>query len=93
MTFDEFLNEQLNEPEFKKEYEKLEPEYEIIKQLIKARNELNITQAELAKKAGTNQAHISRLESGSYNPSLKFLKKIAEGLGRELHITFIPKNS
>ena len=91
MKFNDFLNEQMKDPEFKKEYDRLGPEYEIISQLIDARNELNLTQAELAKRAGTDQSHISRLERGSYNPSLKFLKKIAEGLGKELHISFVSK--
>ena len=91
MKFNDFLNEQMKDPEFKKEYDRLGPEYEIILQLIDARNELNLTQAELAKRAGTDQSHISRLERGSYNPSLKFLKKIAEGLGKELHISFVSK--
>jgi ribosome-binding protein aMBF1 (putative translation factor) len=66
----------------------LEPEYEIIKQIIQARIEQNISQKELAERIGTKQAHISRLEGGEYNPSLKFLKKVAKGLGKELHITF-----
>jgi predicted transcriptional regulator len=91
MKFNDFLEEQLKDPDFKKEYDRLEPEYEIIKQLIDARNELDLTQAELAKRAGTDQGHISRLERGNYNPSLKFLKKIAEGLGKELHISFVSK--
>ena len=91
MKFDDLKKELLNDLEVKKEYDKLGPEYEIISQLVKARNELHLTQAELAKIAGTDQAHISRLERGNYNPSLKFLKKIAEGLGKELHISFVSK--
>ena len=56
--------------------------------MIKARNELSLSQQELAQRTGINQSHISRLESGNYNPSLKFLKRIAAGLGKELHVTF-----
>ena len=77
------------DPLLEAEVKEIEPEYEIIRQIIKARIEQNISQAELAKKIGTRQAHISRLESGEYNPSLKFLKKVAKGLGKELHISFI----
>jgi len=88
MNFREHLDEQLKDPEFYKEYKALEPEYEIIKQILKARSELNLTQKELAEKVGIKQSNISRLESGNYNPSLEFLKKIAEGLGKELHIEF-----
>jgi Predicted transcriptional regulator with C-terminal CBS domains len=87
-NFDEYLKEKLKDPEFKKEFDALEPEYEIIRQLIQARNELNLTQEELAQKIGIKQSNISRLERGNYNPSINFLKKVAEGLGKELHIEF-----
>ncbi len=88
MTLEQHLEEQLKNPEFAKEYKALESEYEIIKQVIIARNELNLTQKELAERTGIKQSNISRLESGNYNPSIGFLKKIAEGLGKELHIEF-----
>ncbi|MCG8485168.1 MAG: helix-turn-helix transcriptional regulator [Clostridia bacterium] len=88
MNFREHLNEQLKDPEFYKEYKALEPEYEIIKQILKARSELNLTQKELAERIGIKQSNISRLENGNYNPSLDFLKKVAQGLGKELHIEF-----
>ena len=70
------------------EYKALAPKYELIKQIIQARTEQNLTQQELADKVGIKQSNISRLESGHYNPSLDFLKKIAGGLGKELHIEF-----
>jgi len=89
MTFEEYKKKAFAEDqELYKEYKALEPEYEIIKQIIKARSELNITQKELAERVGIKQSNISRLESGNYNPSLDFLKKIAQGLGKELHIEF-----
>lgn len=87
-NFDLYVEEQLKDPVFEKEYRALEPEYEVIEQIVKARNEQNITQKELAERIGIKQSNISRLESGNYNPSLDFLKKIAEGLGKELHIEF-----
>jgi len=88
MTFREDLQEQMKDPAFAREYKALEPEYEIIRQLITSRSEQNITQKELADRIGIKQSNISRLESGHYNPSLDFLKKIAGGLGKELHIEF-----
>jgi len=88
MTFDEHLAEMMLNPEFRAEFDALRPEYEIIDQLIQARADLNITQAELARRTGIRQSNISRLESGNYNPSLAFLKKVAAGLGRELHVEF-----
>ncbi|MEQ8187685.1 MAG: helix-turn-helix transcriptional regulator [Candidatus Eremiobacterota bacterium] len=66
----------------------LEPEYEMVRQIIKARIELNLSQKELANRVGTKQSNISRLEGGNYNPSIQFLKKVAHGLGKELHISF-----
>ncbi|MGL5904942.1 helix-turn-helix domain-containing protein [Cetobacterium sp.] len=93
MKFNDFLNDQLNNKELKKEYDKLAPEYEIISAIIKARNKKGLTQSELAKTIGTDQARISKLEKETLNPSLDFLKRIANGLGQELHISFIPKQS
>lgn len=79
----------LKDENFKNEYKKLKPRYEIISQIIETRNEKNITQQELAKMAGTQKSNISRLESGTYNPSLDFLIKIANCLGKEIKITLI----
>jgi DNA-binding XRE family transcriptional regulator len=79
----------LKEEEFKYEYERLKPRYEVISQIIEARSEKNITQEELAKMVGTRKSNISRLESGTYNPSLDFLSKIAKCLGKEIKVTLI----
>ncbi|MFA5154684.1 MAG: helix-turn-helix transcriptional regulator [Clostridia bacterium] len=67
----------MKDEEFKAEYEKLKPRYDIISQIIEARADNNITQGELALRTGTQKSNISRFESGSYNPSLDFLIKIA----------------
>ncbi len=88
MKFKDHLKEQLKDPDFRSEYEALEPEYEIIRQIILARSKSNITQKELAERSGIKQSNISRLERGTYNPSLNTLKKIAKGLDKELHIEF-----
>jgi len=56
--------------------------------IIKQRTKKGLTQADLAKKIGTKQSAISRLERGTYNPSLAFLKKIAKALDKELHVCF-----
>ena len=70
ISFEEMKTDMLKDEEFKIEYEKLTPRYEAIEQIIKARKEQNITQAELAKRVGTQKSNISRLESGNYNPSV-----------------------
>ena len=89
MNFNEYKKMAFEaEPELYDEYKALAPEYELIKQIIQARNEQNMSQQELAERIGIKQSNISRLESGHYNPSLGFLKKIADGLGKELHIEF-----
>ncbi|MGL5724686.1 helix-turn-helix domain-containing protein [Cetobacterium sp.] len=93
MNFNAYLSEKLRDPEIKQEYDKLSPEYEIISTLIQTRKKLGISQAELAKTVGTDQARISRLEKGTLNPTIDFLKRIAEGLGQELHISFVPKKA
>jgi len=72
--------------EFKSEYEKLKPRYDVISQIIEERAKQNITQEELAFRVGTQKSNISRLESGTYNPSLDFLIKVAHSLGKEMKI-------
>jgi DNA-binding XRE family transcriptional regulator len=88
VSWEEIKKDLLKDPEFAKEVKLLEPEYEMIRQIIKTRIELNLSQKELANRVGTRQSNISRLEGGNYNPSIQFLKKVAHGLGKELHISF-----
>ncbi|GAA0782075.1 MULTISPECIES: helix-turn-helix transcriptional regulator [Clostridiaceae] len=86
VDFSIIKEELMKDNEFKDEYEKLKPRYELVSEVIKARRELNLTQEELASRIGTQKSNISRLESGNYNPSLDFLSKLAKGLGKEIHI-------
>lgn len=86
VDFSAFKEQLMKDEDFKAEYEKLKPRYELISELIKARRELNLTQEELAYRIGTQKSNISRFESGNYNPSLDFLSKVAKGLGKEIHI-------
>ena len=86
VSFDKIKSELMQDNDFKKEYEKLQPRYEIISQIIETRKAQNMTQAELAKLVGTQKSNISRLEGGNYNPSLDFLIKVAASLGKELKI-------
>lgn len=87
MKHEELRNLLFHDKKIKEEYDRLAPIYEIKRQLIQIRNELGISQKELADKVGTRQSAISRLESGEYNPSIEFLYKVAQALGKELHIT------
>ena len=79
----------LKNPEIKREYDELESLYEIKGQLIELRNQLGMSQKELAELVGTKQSAISRLESGSYNPSIEFLGKVAHALGGRLDISIV----
>jgi DNA-binding XRE family transcriptional regulator len=86
VKFDDIKSKLMKDEEFKEEYDKLSPRYEVIFQIIEARKNMHITQEELARIAGTKKSNISRLESGSYNPSLDFLIKIAKSLDKDIHI-------
>lgn len=92
-NFRETLNEQMKNPEFKKEWDALEPEYQIIKAMLDSRTERSITQKQLADITGIPQADISRLENGNANPSLSTLKRLAGGMGMKLKIEFVPANT
>ena len=88
--FRDLLNEQLKDPEFKKEWDDIQPEMDVIRAMIDNRIAQNLTQKELAERTGINQADISKLENGTRNPSLKMLKRLAAGMGMQLKIDFIP---
>ena len=87
--FNDFLEEELKDPEFKAEYDALEPEFAIIQAMIDARKETGLTQKELSEKTGIAQADISKLERGNANPSLRTLKRLAVGMGRTLKVEFV----
>lgn len=78
----------MKNPEFKKEYDALEPEFEIIQAMIDARKNSGMTQKELADKTGIAQSDISKIENGNGNPSIRTLQRLAKGMGKKLHISF-----
>ena len=90
-TLNEFMAEQLKNPEFREEYDKIQPELDVIRALVEARISQNLTQKELAARTGIDQADISKLENGTMNPSLNLLKRLADGMGMVLRIEFVPK--
>ncbi|WP_252191302.1 helix-turn-helix transcriptional regulator [Ruminococcus sp. MCC718] len=81
----------MQNPEVKAEYDALQPEYDIIQTMIDARVQQNMTQKDLSARIGITQADISRTENGTRNPSLNMVKKLAQGLGMQLKLEFIPK--
>lgn len=62
------------------------PRESVVRQLKEVRKGQGITQQQLAELVGTKKSNISRLESGRYNPSLDFLVKVADGLGKQLQM-------
>ncbi len=89
--FRNYLNEQLNDEEFREEYENLEPEFSIIQAVIDARKACNMTQKELSMKTGIAQSDISKLETGNSNPTLDIIKRLADGMGMTVKLQFVPK--
>ena len=74
-TFDEMLAKQMKDEEFKKEYEAIQPEMDVIRASVDARTSQNLTQKELSERTGINQVDISKLENGTKNPSINLLKR------------------
>ena len=89
-NFNDFLKEQLQDPEIKAEYDALEPEFSIMQAMIDARKNSGLTQKQLSERTGIAQADISKLESGSGNPSLRTLQRLAAGMGMKIKIEFQP---
>lgn len=92
-TLDKYLEKQMKNDEFRKEYEDLQPEFDIIRAVVEARNEQHLTQEDLANLTGLNQADISKIENGTRNPSLNMLKRLAKGMNMQLELKFTPKTS
>ena len=90
-AYKQLKKELLKDKGIKRAYEKLGPEFAVIEMIITKRIEKGLSQKELAKKIGTKQSAISRLESGTYNPSLSFLQKVGEALGAKLKISLAEK--
>lgn len=88
-TLAELKAKYMQDEAFQEEYDLLEETYRIAEKVIQARMEAGLTQTELAKRIGTRQANISRLESGTYNPSIELLMKVAEATGKRLEVNFV----
>lgn len=88
--FNDYLNDQMKDPAFKKEWDALEPEFSIMQAMIDARRTSGLTQKQLSERTGIAQADISKLESGNANPSLKTLQRLAAGMGMRVKVEFLP---
>ena len=92
MNWREHKKRLLKDPEFRKEYEALEPEYKLASALIRLRLAKGLTQEQLAQLLNTKQESIARLESGGSLPSLSTVRKVAEALDAEVEINLRPKH-
>lgn len=88
MDYKEFKKEILKNENVRKAYEELDPEYQLIREIVRCRTEQNMSQQDLADATGIDRSDISKLENGNANPSLRTIQKLAKGLGKKVAIEF-----
>jgi transcriptional regulator with XRE-family HTH domain len=90
-TLKDFKKRALARPEVRREYEKLKEEFELLDEILKARAEAGLTQAELAERIGTTQSAVARMETaiGKHSPSIATLKRYACALGYRLQLRLV----
>lgn len=86
ISFAKMKREALKDPEFRREYEALKPEYDLMCAIMDARLKKGMTQAEIARRAGTTQSAIARFESGRTNPTLDFASRVLRAVGARLEV-------
>ena len=91
IKYEDFKAQRLIDPKVRKEYEALEPQFRLIRDILLRRSELNLSQIELAKLVGTKQSAISRLERGDGNININTLRRIADALNADLDISLKAK--
>jgi len=93
MNHSQFKEKALKNKSVRDEYKELEPEFHLLREMLKARNDAGLSQAEVAERMGTKPPAITRLESsltsGRHSPSIATLKKYAEAVGCNLEIKFV----
>ena len=83
----------MKEPKYRKAFEALEEEFVLASAIIDVRNRAGLTQHELARKMGTTQPVVARLESGRSRPSMRTLERLADATGSRLLISFAPRTA
>lgn len=78
----------LRDVEFRKEYEAIQPEFDVVRAVLDARLKKGLTQTEIARRAGTTQSAIARFEAGRTNPTLDFASRVARAVGAKLEVRF-----
>jgi ribosome-binding protein aMBF1 (putative translation factor) len=92
-TLQDYKTQQTKKPGFKKAWQKLDAEFELLESMLKLREQSGMTQQRLAEKIGTKQPALSRLERGGFKKaSMKTLSKIADALDARLVVRLEPKH-
>ncbi len=91
VTFDEYLAKEMENPEFKAEWDALEPEFQIVRAIIAGREARRLDETQLSQVTGISPEDIDSLENGTANPTLNMLKRLADGLGMTLRLDFQPR--
>ncbi len=89
VDFQPYLDEQLKDPTFKKYYDEFGRQFEIAYALLQMRKKSKLSQAQVAKKLGTSQSNIARIEAGNENVTVQTLEKFAKAYKRNLKIEFV----
>ena len=93
LSLNDAMLKKRQKPAFAAPWDALEPEEQIVRAIIEGREENHLTQNQLAHATGIHQTNISKLESGTANPSLRTLKRLAVGMGMKLKLEFVPAQS
>ena len=86
IDFDEYLQKKLKDPDFKREYDALDKEFELIDELLKARAEAKMTQAQVAEAMGVKQSAVARIESGHLDIKYSTLLNYLNAVGKRIAI-------
>jgi len=89
IDFDVYLKEKLKNPEFKRHFDEYGKQLEIAYQILQLRKKKKMSQLQLAKKIGTKQSNVARMESGQQNFTTDTLQKIASAFNTDLKIEFV----
>jgi DNA-binding XRE family transcriptional regulator len=89
IPFKKLKDEWMKDAEFRAEYERLKPEFALALALIKAREKAGMTQAQVARRMGTTQSVVARIEGGGSPPNLKTLQRYAEAVGRRIQVKLV----
>jgi transcriptional regulator with XRE-family HTH domain len=82
-----------DDPELRAEYDELEPAYLVAREILRVRGEMGISQAELARRMGTSQSVVSRLENMEGSPNLRTVIALAKALDRKVELRFVPEGT